>query len=549
MPISDAFTTPARGNATRKKFRPVDTPTTYGAITKNLLKTFRKLDVEDTPPTLNVTLPDFTNVQFPESINDAEKKKIISKMAVEFAATLANDTARASTPKVSFRDIETQHANDVKSIDEPIKDNVDSFLQGLFQFRRVREQFRGWTSATYIVQHTGTNSDIDSDDDANEDDANKWSSVTFDLFKDFEQIKLADMKAWAEAVWASEDANLAARDGQSTTYARKALSEFIFGSIDADLQKSIQNSISSSRLWNDGPYVWATLVHHFFPSPVALKTTILHKMKNMTLAEHKHDLKAYCAALMDMNAVVNTSAHTEELVTAFLTQTNTHPSDIVRNHFNQIGIKFFMSPDESQSFTDLLDAADHLHTVTTSPALPFAASVATANKLEQNIAALAGILHANMGSMKKVVAHISQLDNKVKQGFHSAKKSGSQGRGARGRNLQTPSWKYEAPTDPNEVKEFANRTWYYCATCGRWSTTHSTNGFTHNDKSVPKHEGTSPNKNKRSQSTTSTAQPSNKKTKTTNNNAVSSLQSLKAELTNQAKSSVFDLFKAAAREQ
>jgi hypothetical protein len=115
--------------------------------------------------------------------------------------------------------------------------------------------------------------------------------------------------------------------------------------------------------------------------------------------------------------------------------------------------------------------------------------------------------------------------------------------------LQTPSWKYEAPTDPNEVKEFANRTWYYCATCGRWSTTHSTNGFTHNDKSVPKHEGTSPNKNKRSQSTTSTAQPSNKKTKTTNNNAVSSLQSLKAELTNQAKSSVFDLFKAAAREQ
>ena len=123
---------------------------------------------------------------------------------------------------------------------------VDSFLQGLFQFRRVREQFRGWTSATYIVQHTGTNSDIDSDDDANEDDANKWSSVTFDLFKDFEQIKLADMKAWAEAIWTSEDANLAARDGQSTTYARKALSKFIFGSIDADLQKSIQNSISSS---------------------------------------------------------------------------------------------------------------------------------------------------------------------------------------------------------------------------------------------------------------------------------------------------------------
>jgi hypothetical protein len=208
-----------------------------------------------------------------------------------------------------------------------------------------------------------------------------------------------------------------------------------------------------------------------------------------------------------------------------------------------------MSPDDSQSFTDLLDAADHLHTVTTSPALPFAASVAPSSKLEQNIAALAGIFQANMGSMKKVVTHISQLDNKVKQGFCSAKKSGSQGRGAHGRNLQTPSWKYEAPTNPNKVKELADHTWYYCATCGRWSTTHSMNRFTHNDKSVPKHKGTSPNKNKCSQPMTSTASPSNKKTKTPNNNTVSGLQSMKAKLTNQAKSNVFDLFKAAAREQ
>jgi hypothetical protein len=200
MPISDAFITPAKGNQVRKKLHASATPTTYGAITKNLLKMFRQLDVSDEVSPINVDLPDFSKVTFPDNITDAEKKKIISKMAVKFAAILASNAARAATPKVSFRDIEMQHTNDIKPIDDPIKDTVDSFLQRLFQFRRVREQFHGWTSTTYIVQHTGATSDVDSDDDVNKDDANKWSATMIDLFKDFKKIKLMDMKAWAEAV-------------------------------------------------------------------------------------------------------------------------------------------------------------------------------------------------------------------------------------------------------------------------------------------------------------------------------------------------------------
>jgi hypothetical protein len=111
-------------------------------------------------------------------------------MAVEFAATLASDAARAATPKVSFHDIEMQHTNDIKPIDDLIKETIDSFLQGLFQFRRIGEQFCGRTNATYIIQHTGATSDVDSDDDMNEDDANKWSATMIDLFKDFKKIKL-----------------------------------------------------------------------------------------------------------------------------------------------------------------------------------------------------------------------------------------------------------------------------------------------------------------------------------------------------------------------
>ena len=110
-----------------------------------------------------------------------------------------------------------------------------------------------------------------------------------------------------------------ASDGQSETYTCRVFSEFIFALVASDLQKSIQNSISNSHLWNDGPLMWAVLIYHFFPLPVALKVMILDKMKSVTLAQHKNDLKSYCRSMMDMNAVVDTSAHIEELVIAFLT--------------------------------------------------------------------------------------------------------------------------------------------------------------------------------------------------------------------------------------
>jgi hypothetical protein len=121
----------------------------------------------------------------------------------------------------------------------------------------------------------------------------------------------------------------------------------------------VQNAIPVACLWNDGPYVWAALIHRFFPSAAMLRTTLLNKMKSTTLAEHKHDLSTYCATLLeDMNAVVDTSSHVEELINAFLTQVNTHPSDIVQNHFNNIGIKFFLNKGKQKPFATILEPAD-----------------------------------------------------------------------------------------------------------------------------------------------------------------------------------------------
>jgi hypothetical protein len=50
------------------------------------------------------------------------------------------------------------------------------------------------------------------------------------------------------------------------------------------------------------------------------------------------------------------------------------------------------------------------------PALPFAATTRNSNKQDQNIAVQAGIFKGQSGSMKKIVASLSQLDDKVKQG-------------------------------------------------------------------------------------------------------------------------------------
>jgi hypothetical protein len=539
MSTQATFTTPKRKHRPATKLHSTSTPTTFSLITKNLMKNFAV--EEEAPPVPvfdTITYPDFSKVAFPATFTPSEKKKLIGQMTVQYAATVASESVRPKTPKFSFKDIETQHANDVKPIDDPIKDNAESFLTGLFQFRRIREQFRGWESATFISKYEATDPSHCDDDDV--DDANKWKTSKIDLFKDFEEIDLDSLQAWAKTVWESPTATLESQDGQSATYARKVFSEFIFASLVPDLQKAVQNAIPTARLWNDGPYVWATLVHRFFPSAVVLRTTILDKMKSATLAEHNHDLSTYCATLLDMNAVVDTSSHLEELVKAFLTQTNTHPSDIVRNHFNDIGIKFFMKKGKHKSLIDILATADRLHTLTTSTALPFAAAGANSNKQEQNIAALAGIIKGQTGSMKKIVAALSQLDNKVKQGFTNKKEQGTNPRNKwqRGSPLPKPTWFTEAPSDPSEVKEFNSKPWFWCATCTRWSTSHSTNGTTHNDKQIPKHNGF-PDKRKRNDQSSSPP----KKAKTT---PIDGLKSLKAEVHQQQNSSILSLIAKAA---
>jgi hypothetical protein len=204
-------------------------------------------------------------------------------------------------------------------------------------------------------------------------------------------------------------------------------------------------------------------------------------MKTATLSGHNNDLKAYCATLLDMAAVIDTLMHNEELITVFLTQTNSHLSDIVQAHFNHIGLQYYMKCDSKKfSFALILGDADHLHTVTMSPALPFAASAASTSKSQEHIAALAGMLQKQNGAMRKIVAAVSQINNHVKQGLASCNKSNSNHkRSSNGRCREDPPFMRDVPTDPSEVKDWNSKPWYYCATCSCWSTTHSTSQWFH----------------------------------------------------------------------
>jgi hypothetical protein len=549
MSTQAIFLTPKKKSRPRIKLRAASTPTTFSAITQNLQKAFGQISVS--PPSVpDLAIPNFEQVKLPDSFTEEERKKIIHQMTLNYAASVATESTRVSTPKISYKDYETQHAIDIKPIKTPITDSAESFITGLFQFRRAREQFRGWESATFISQYQATSTNSGSDDDNNTADPSKWHELKIDLFKDFEKIDIDDFKAWAHTVWLAPSATLESQDGQSTTYARKVFSEFLFGSMSPDLQKAIQNAIPTARLWNDGPFVWAVLIHRFFPSAIVLRTTILDKMKSATLASHNNDLSAYCSTLWDMNAVVDTTSHSEELVKAFLTQTNTHPSDIIKNHFNHVGLQFFMNTGSQKSFESLLESADRLHTITTSPALPFAASTNKATKNDQNIAALAGIVKDQSGSMKKIVSALSQLDNKFKQGFSSARSSTNRRDSSKGKALPKPTWISDAPSDTSEVKEFNGKPWFWCATCGRWSTTHSTNGMTHAGKTISQHKGYTSSQGKRKFDQSSSSPTSNKKAnKATTATPIDGLKSLKAEVQQQNNSSVLSLIAKAAGSQ
>ena len=109
-----------------------------------------------------------------------------------------------------------------------------------------------------------------------------------------------------------------------------------------------------------------------------------------------------------------------------------------------------------------------------------------------------------------------------------------------------PPWKHEVPASAIEVKQFNSKDWYWCATCGCWTLSHSMNGFIHNGTTIAKHED--PTKNKHFNKSLPSTDQSSKKQKSSSA-MINRLKSLKAEITKQSQSSLFDAIKAAAQKK
>jgi hypothetical protein len=168
----------------------------FSAITRNLQKAYRP-SVSSPNSLADLQFPDFNQLNLPDVFTAEERKKLLDQITVQVAASFAARLHTPTVPKISFKDYETQHANDTKPIETPIKDDADSFISGLFQFRHAREQFRGWEIAMFISQYQATSNNNGTEADNDTSDANKWHVSKIDLFKDFKKIDIDDLKAWA----------------------------------------------------------------------------------------------------------------------------------------------------------------------------------------------------------------------------------------------------------------------------------------------------------------------------------------------------------------
>ena len=103
MPLSDTCVSPAKGKLLHTKICYAHKPSTYSAITKNLLTTFHQVENAAEPPSFDLTsFPDFLKLPFPANIDQAQKDKIIHDSIIAYTANMASDAARCRSPKVSF---------------------------------------------------------------------------------------------------------------------------------------------------------------------------------------------------------------------------------------------------------------------------------------------------------------------------------------------------------------------------------------------------------------------------------------------------------------
>ena len=362
-------------------------------------------------------------------------------------------TARRPSPsKVSFKDVLAVTKHDTTGLEVKISNNAESFLRGLFAIRRRRKDFPAWSDATFVQLQDNATAPV----------------IKIDLLSDFHKVTSTSVTTLAVAAWNVPLASTLAMDGESNLYIRKSFANFLFASLDESFTRILQNSVPD-ELWNDGPVIWMHLVFHVFPSAAVFNSSLKASLGSLSVIGT--DYPSYITRLRE-GLILLQQQPNEEIVNGFLVQMSLHPSSIVRSHFEQRGVAFILQSPERKTLNEMMTEADAYHTIAFDKSLPFAkAKASKQDSSSPDIIALATAISANQDALAKVMGMVSEVDGN----FTNYRKNQGDKKQKAGFKSQ-PTWFTTKPDDPKQVKEFNNKKWNWCETCGRWSTTHSTNG-------------------------------------------------------------------------
>jgi hypothetical protein len=217
----------------------------------------------------------------------------------------------------------------------------------------------------------------------------------------------------------------------------------------------------------------------FFPSFAVFQSSMIDAARLITLKDSSNfNLSKFVSTHCEILALIKVEDHTD-LINAFFVQMAMHPNHIVVLHFNKMCLAYYMSPslDKHLSFQDLLEDANHVHSVITNDSLPFLAASSQGHKQEMQIAAMKLTIQENMKANKDMAGYIGHLKDKLNDIKQSLKSKVDPCKLLPAHGYKRPPFDKEVPMDLTIVKKWNNAEWCYCSICKFWSTLHTTEGI------------------------------------------------------------------------
>jgi hypothetical protein len=419
---------------------------------------------ENTAAVTKVTTTPVANNQTHKSLKAATTKLTPSLRTSSSAKTKTKTSKSTSwytntiTTKISYAEILKEMEVNTKGITPKMEGNEQSFTKSLFAIRRARHE-AAWKGATLFTA-TG-------------------STKEYDLLCDFTRIKQDDVYAKAKRLWSHKDSAVQMGDWRSELYIRRLFAIFLFHSFDTKLARQIQTKIPEEII-NDGPSVWMALTSFLFSNTSVFTINVTTYLK--TLVVKSQDFQTYLSEFNDYLSITDdSSSKNNEINMAFLTQLMSHPNTHFSNVWSQKALQYFM--DKTSWQFDLRkgisDATDLLGIIE-NPRLPFHKMHQPENNILAMLSSAATTSADGLISASRTIADLQNQHNALKAEFTKFKALVSTTKFQR--RPGDPEWVFEAPT-PQEAayKDHNHKRYYWCAFCGMWRTSHSTNG----DPSIP----------------------------------------------------------------